>query len=206
MHVTNTKAKPPSFLRIIAAILGASVSLSCQTTTNGRAPNEAGGKVISVPDLGFRYTPPADLLDNTTPNGRQLRDHAVSYSTKLVLPILDMSSDDSDTSPEWHQTWIALFPRAALPNLTDAIAERKVSAALAGPYSKPAGEPQNTTIAGRTFLVSEFAQEEPPLLKHAKIYTTICKTQLVSFIFVSNSAAHVKAMEESLKSLDFSRH
>jgi hypothetical protein len=206
MRVTNPKATLPPFLRIIVAVLGASVFLSCQTATNGQAPNVTKEKVISVPDLGFRYTPPADLLDKTTPESRQLRDRAASYSTKLVLPILDMSSNDTDTSPEWRQVLIAIFPRAQMPNVTDAVAERKVSAALAGPHSNPVGESQSTTIAGRSFLVSEFTQDEPPLLKHAKIYTTICKTQLVSFIFVSNSAAHVKAMEESVKSLDFFGH
>jgi hypothetical protein len=93
-----------------------------------------------------------------------------------------------------------------LQNMTDAVAEEKFNVALAGPHSKPAGASESTTIAGRSFMVSEFTQGEPPLLEHAKIYTTICKTQLVSFIFVSNSAGQLKAMEESLKSLDFSGH
>ena len=206
MRVTYAKAILTCFSGILVAAVGGSALLACQTAGNGQVQTDAKGRVVSVPDLGFHYTPPADLVDNTTPEGRRLRDHAASYSTKLVLPILDMSSSDSDASPGWRQTWIALFPRAALPNLTDALAEWKVSSALAGSHSKPAGEPQTTTVAGRSFLVSEFTQEEPPLLKHARIYTTISKTQLVSFIFVSNSAEQVKAMEESLKTLDFSGH
>jgi hypothetical protein len=77
---------------------------------------------------------------------------------------------------------ISIFPRAQLSNLNDATAERKVNTALAGPRSTAAGEPQSATLGGITFLASEFEQREP-LLKHAKVYTTICKTQLVFLMY-----------------------
>ena len=76
--------------------------------------------------------------------------------------------------------------------------------ALAGPKAIATGAVQSAMLAGHTFRVSEFELKEPPFTKRAKILTSLCKGQLVSFVFVSNSAARVRVMEESLKTLDFS--
>jgi hypothetical protein len=91
-----------------------------------------------------------------------------------------------------------------LSNLSDSAAEEKINTALAGPKATVVVQPMNTVLAGRCFLVSEFEQKETPLTKHAEIFTTICKGQLVSFTLVSNSGKQVSVMEETLKSLDFS--
>jgi hypothetical protein len=99
-----------------------------------------------------------------------------------------------------------MLPRAQYSNLSDSAAEGKINTALAGPRASLVGQPQSAVLAGRNFLVSEFEQKEPPLIKHAKIFTTICKTQLVSFVLVSNSSQQVSAMEESVKTLNFSSH
>jgi hypothetical protein len=187
--------------KIVTLLLGAVISLSCQTAKKAEGPRS---EIVSVPDLGFRYTPPPGMKDKTTPASKQLRGHAAAYAAKAAEPILDLVSDGSDTSPEWHQVWVFLLPRAQLANVSEAIAEGKVNTALAGPNASPVGQPQTVTINGRSFFMSEFEQNEPPLLKHAKIYTAICKSQLISFIFVSNSAGQVKGMEQSLKTLDFS--
>ncbi len=180
-------------------VLACVISVCCQTS---KGTNRVD--VVSLPDLGLRYTPPAGLTDKTTPASKRFREHAASYTAKAAELILDMSSDDGDSSVEWHQVWMFVFPRAQLSNLDDAGAEAKMNAALAGPRSTSTGRPQAAVLAGRTFLVSEFEQKEPPLTKHAKIFTTICKTQLVSIAFVSNSEEQVKRMEGSLSSLDFS--
>jgi hypothetical protein len=146
------------------------------------------------------------MRDKTSSARAEARSHAGSYTAKAAELILDMSSDDADTTPEWHQLWIFIFPRAQLTNLDDSAAEGTMNTALAGPRAVVVGKPQSSVLAGQSFLVSEFEQKEPPLLKHAKVYTTICRTQMVSFVFVSNSAEQVKSMEESLKTLDFSGH
>ena len=185
----------------LAVLLICVICVSCQS---GTSAGELKSDAVSIPDLGFRYLPPTGLKDKTTPEARQLRDHASTYSAKAAEVILDLSSGADDSSPEWHQVWMFLFPRSLLPNLNDAAAEAKMNAAVAGPNSIPVGQPQPLTINGHGFLLSEFERKEPPLLKHARIYTTICKTQLVSFVFVSSSAEALKAMEESLKTLDFS--
>jgi hypothetical protein len=184
-------------------LLGISASLSCQTS-NSAQQSASQNEVVSVSSLGFRYTPPTGLTDKTSPMNKELRERADSYTTKAAQLLLDMSSNDSDSSGAWHQIWLFIFPRTELANLSDATAERKMNTALAGPHASPAGETAQITISGHRFLVSEFEQREPPLVKQAKIYTTICKTQLVSFVFVTNSAAPMKDLEESLKTLTFS--
>jgi hypothetical protein len=189
-------------LRIALLLLVAGIGLSCQTSGSG-APNQS---IVSVPDLGFSYAPPAGMIDKTSPASVQSRSHAASYSNRATQLLLDMSSGENDTAPDWHHVWIFMIPRAQYSNLSDSAAEGKINTALAGPRASPVGQPQSAVRAGRSFLVSEFEQKEPPLIKHAKIFTTICKTQLVSFVLVSNSGQQVSAMEESLKSLDFSSH
>jgi hypothetical protein len=188
--------------KVSVAVFVLAVFLSCQSSAP--AGSKASPSPISIPDLGLKYTPVAGMQDETSASNRQLRENAAAYATKAAQPILELSSDDADTKAEWHRLLIFIFPRAQLSALNDAAAEGKINTALAGPRAVAAGQPHNTNLGGRNFLVSEFEQSEPPLLKHAKVYTTICKTELVSFVLVSNSAEPMKGMEESLKSLSFS--
>ena len=189
-------------VRVALLMLAAGIFLSCQTSGSS-APKQS---IVSVPDLGFSYTPPAGMIDKSSPASVQSRSHAASYSNRATQLLLDMSSGENDTAPDWHHVWIFTLPRAQYSSLSDSAAEGKINTALAGPRASPVGQPQGTVLAGRSFLVSEFEQKESPLIKHAKIFTTICKTQLVSFVLVSNSGRQVSAMEESLKTLDFSSH
>jgi hypothetical protein len=180
---------------ILTFCLGWSLLVFTQTSSE---------RVVVLQDLGVRYTPPEGMTDKSTDAARQAREHAGAYKTKSAELLLDMSSDDSDIAPEWHQIWIFHYPRAQLANLTDWLAEAKVSSALAGPRATPSGQPKNAVLDGHSFLVSEFEQSEPPLTKRAKIYTTICKSQLLSFVFVANSSEQIATVEDSLKSLNFS--
>lgn len=115
-----------------------------------------------------------------------------------------MASNERDTAPNWRQLWIFLRPRAALANLSESAAEAKMNTLLAGPRATAVGSPHGVVLAGHKFVVSEFQQSEPPLLKHAKLYTISCKGQLVTLVFVSNPAERLDEMEDSLKSLKFS--
>lgn len=187
---------------VVLLTLVAGISLSCQTSGSS-APRQS---VVSVPDLGFSYSPPVGMTDKTSPASVQSRSHAASYSSRATQLLLDMSSGENDTAPGWHHVWIFTLPRAQYSSLSDSAAEGKINTALAGPRASPVAQPQGVVLAGHNFLVSEFEQKEPPLVKRAKIFTTICKTQLVSFVLVSNSSQQVSAMEESLKTLDFSNH
>lgn len=189
--------------KIAALLLGINSVFSSQTSSNAQS-NAAATEVVSVPDLEFRYTPPPGLEEVTTPADREERNHAASHSSNTLDLLLDARSDKIDTTPDWRQLWIEIYPRARWSKLTDSAAEEKMNVIAAGPRGSAVSKPRPVVIAGRHFVLSEFEDSEPPLLKHASIYTTICKTQLVSFIFVSNSADQVKAMEETMKTLKFS--
>jgi hypothetical protein len=189
-------------LKFTILALLATICLSCQSAGN-TTPSVT---TFSVPDLGFRYTPPARMKDETSPTAREAQGHAATYAGNAAELLLDMSSDESDTAPDWHQLWIFIFPRARLSQLNDSAAGGKMNTVLAGPKATAVGQPKSTLLAGHSFVVSEFEQNEPPLVKHAKIFTTVCKGQLVSFVFVSNSGGQISAMEETLKTLDFSSH
>lgn len=190
--------------KIAAASLGLGIAFFCQTSQISTAQNDKAPQAIPIPDLGFRYTPPPGMEEVTTAADRERRNHEASHSTKTVDLLLDMRSSPTDMLPDWRQVWILAYPRALLANLSDPAAEEKMNNASAGPRGSAVGQPQTVTIAGRNFTVSQYEDKQPPLLKHARIYTTICRTQLVSFIFVSNCADQVTRIEESLKSLSFS--
>ena len=188
-------------LRNFATIaLLAVIVLSCQKPGN----SASSSNTLSLPDLGVRYSPPGGMRDKTSPASRETRNGAASYAVRRAELLLDMSSDEDDTAPNWHQVWIFVFPRTGLAGLDDTAAEKKMNTALAGAKAAPATEPQRRMFAGHDFMVSEFEQKEPPLVKHAKIFTTVCKGQLLSFVLVSNSPSQVSAMEESLNTLNFS--
>ena len=174
------------------------MTLSCPRIAAGAT----GEDVFSIPDLGLSDVPPTGVMDRTSASAREARKHALA-NKKLNL-ILDMASNEVDTAPNWHQLWIFIRPRTQIANPTDAVAEAKMNTDLAGPRSSPVGSPQNAVVAGHNFVVSEFPQSEPPLLKHARIYSPSYKGQLLTLVFLSNSAAQVAVMEDSLKSLKFS--
>jgi hypothetical protein len=188
--------------KVAVLALFAGICFSCQSSGNSTS-NE---NVVSVPDLGFRYTPPTGMKDVTSPSSREARSHAASYTGNTLKLLLDLSSGGDDTVPDWHHVWIFTLPRAVWSTMTEPAAEGKMNSVAAGPRATAVGQPQSTAIAEHSFVVSEFEQKEPPLVKHAKIFTTVCKGQLVAFALVSNSEAQVSDMENSLKTLDFSSH
>ncbi len=185
--------------KIAVFVLLAWNCLSCKTP----AKPPAQGEVLSIPDLGFRYTTPPGMIDDTTPASKEARNHAAAHTGRNTELLLDLSSGE-DTAPDWRHVWIFTFPRAQFSALTDSAAEAKINGALAGSHSTAVGEPKPAVLAGRNFTISEYEQREPPLVKHAKIFTTINKGQLISLILVSNSAEQMVALEETLKTLDFS--
>ncbi|MGA8283264.1 MAG: hypothetical protein WB796_00835, partial [Candidatus Sulfotelmatobacter sp.] len=84
--------------RVASLLLVAGIGLSCQTSGSG-APKQS---IVSVPDLGFSYTPPAGMIDKTSPASVQSRSHAASYSGRATQLLLDMSSGETDTASDWH--------------------------------------------------------------------------------------------------------
>jgi hypothetical protein len=193
-------------LKINTFVLLAVTCLCCRSSGDGTSD----GSVFSLPDLGIRYTLPAKMKDVTAPEGREARNHAASHSSNTLELLLDLDSGrysgGNDRDPDWHHVWIITYPRSLWSNLSDPAAEEKLNTFVAGPRATAKRKPRRVVLAGHDFAVSEFEQKEPPLVKHAKIFTTICKGQLVSFALVSNSESQLSALEESLKTLEFSSH
>lgn len=181
-------------LWVFFLLLAVTVSVSCH--------RQQQSETVAIPGLGFRYTPPPGMEDQSPSESLQLRTSAASYTGSAAALLLHMTSGKDAQDPQWHDASLIMFPHSQLPNLTDPVAEAKLNEALASPAT-PTGPPQLITIGERSFVVSQFAEREPSL-KHATIFTTICKTQLVSFVFVSNSKDQLKAMQQSLRTLDFS--
>ncbi len=102
-------------------MLVTAIGLSCQTSGSD-SPRQG---IVSIPDLGFSYTPPAGMIDKTSPASLQSRSHAASYAARATQLLLDMSSGDGDLSPEWHQVWIFIVPRAQYSNFSDSAADGK---------------------------------------------------------------------------------
>ena len=86
---------------------------------------------------------------------------------------------ENDSSPDWHQIRIFIFPRNSLTKLDDAAAEEKMNNALAGPKAIATGATQSTMLAGHRFRVSEFELKEPPFTRHAKIFTALQRSACV---------------------------
>jgi hypothetical protein len=185
---------------VLAKAAISAICLGCSLLSYAQASPD---RVVVLPDLSVRYTPPEGMTDKSSVTAQQARERANAYRAKAAELLLDMSSE-SDTAPEWHQIWLFHFPRAQMANVSDWLAEAKLNSALAGPRAQPVGQPKSAVLDGHSFLVSEFEQTEPPFTKHAKIYTTLCRSQLLSFVFVANSAEQIARMEDSLKSLNFS--
>jgi hypothetical protein len=59
------------------------------------------------------------------------------------------------------------------------------------------------TFSGQVFVVTDFEQREPPLIKHAQVFTTVRANKFLIFAFTANSAGNVQPIADSMKTLEF---
>ena len=160
--------------------------------------------VLSDVPLGFRYTPPDKMFDETDSARESVRSRAAALHTTNVFDVLLSLGFGDDTGPEWFSVGVETFPRSKI-SITDAsAAEARINVLAGGARATLVGSPRVMTVAGQAFSVSEFEQSEPPLLKHARVYTTIRGDRFVTFSFSANSAAKIEPIAESMRSLEFS--
>jgi hypothetical protein len=150
--------------------------------------------------LGFRYVPPGEMRDKTARFGLQIKDQ--SGKARTLGTLLAMSSGpDSDVST-WRSTTIVTYQRSAVSGPDDAKAEAQMSAWVA--HSNDASAlPKSVVISGQRFSVSVFGLQEGTVKKGAVVWTTIRKGKLLSFAFVANSPVQLKALTETMKSVQF---
>jgi hypothetical protein len=112
--------------RKAARVLLMIIACSPSTMRAGDSPPS----IISIPDFGIRYTPPPRMVDKTSNSATKAREHAASYSIRMAETLLEMASNDDDTSSDWHQLVLFIFPRAQFSQLDDAAAAQKINAAM----------------------------------------------------------------------------
>jgi hypothetical protein len=157
----------------------------------------------SNPVLGFRYVPPGEMEDETASGRAKMRVRATERHTNNTLELLlSMSSGADDRDSSWHSLTIETYPRQKFSDLDDASAEAKMTAWVAC-TSSLLEKPRSTVLAGQSFTVFVFARQEGTIKKGAVVWTTIRKGKLLSFAFAANNPDQLKALTETMKSVQF---
>src|SRR5712692_8289550 len=152
----------------------------------GEAETKAGkasspSNAYSNVSLGFSYIRPSEMRDETNTQRAEIRARAAARRTSNTLDLLlSMSSGPDATTADWHLLSIETYPRRKFSNLDDISAEAKMSAWVAGTSSLP-GKPRSVVLAGQSFAVFVFGEQDGAIRKGAVVWTTIRKDKLLSF-------------------------
>jgi len=188
-------------LPAVAALL---LSLSVPALPQADAVGVLKDGVFSDAELGFRYTLPKGLSDETSYAQEALRKHAAALGTSNTLDVLlRMTSGPDDTDPDWHAVSIETYSRSKIAARDDEAVKARMNVWVAGAGVSAVGGPEHASMAGTNFVVSTFEKSEPPLHKHARVYTTIRNGKLLSIAFTANSADKIDPIADSLQMLEF---
>ena len=156
-------------------------------------------------ELGFRYTLPKGLTDETSYSRDELRKRAAALRTSnnTLEILLRMTSGPPDTAPEWHAISIQTYSHSKFAGLDDRAVEAKMNGWMAGDGVTAIGEPKRVSIAGANFVVTNFEKSEPSHVKYARIYSTIRNGKLLGFAFTANSVDKLQPLAGSLETLEF---
>jgi hypothetical protein len=156
--------------------------------------------------LGFRYTPPADMRDFTSVDRQSVQQKAAARGTTNTLTILlSLRSKSDDTAADWHSVGIETYPRQKVGAVSDRDASQTFSRWVAG-NGKAVGVPSDVTIGQFHFLISTFELQEGQLVKHARIYTTVCDGRMLSLAFSANSSDVLNSIVASMKTFEPMEH
>jgi Domain of unknown function (DUF1906) len=159
--------------------------------------------VFSDTQIGFRYTPPKGLQDETSYAQEALRSQAAATGTKNTLTIeLRMTSGPDDSAHEWRAISIETYPRSRVSGMDDNALKAKMNVWVAGEGISAVGAPERMSVAGEDFVVSNFEKGKQPFIKHARVYTTIRNGMLISFAFTAYSTDQIGLMADSLRTLE----
>lgn len=152
--------------------------------------------------LGFRYKPPNAMHDKTARFPALQIHNSLAGTPQTLSTLLAMSSGPDSSVPDWCSVTIVTYPRNAVPEPDDAKAEAQMSAWVA--HSKDASAlPKSAVISGQGFSVSVFGLQEGTVKKGAVVWTTVRKGKLLSFAFAANSPEQLKALAETIKTVQF---
>jgi len=163
------------------------------------------GGVFSDAELGFRYTLPKGLIDETSYSREDLRKRsaALGTSNNTLEILLRMTSGPPDTAPAWHAISIQTYSHSKFAGFDDRAVEAKMNGWMAGDGVAAIGDPKRVSIAGENFVVTNFEKSEPPHVKYARIYSTIRNGKLLGFAFTANYVDELQPLADSLETLEF---
>lgn len=166
-------------------------------------PRMSPNRVFSDTTLGFRYSEPDGMSDDTKSGRTEIHSRAAASGTTNTLDLLlAMTSGADSTALQWRSLTIESYPRDKFSNLADAAAEAKMAAWVAGVSNQTANS-RSVRLAGQDFVVSVFGQQIGSIRKAAVIWTTTRRGKLLSFAFVANSPTQLQKLAESMKSVSF---
>ena len=143
--------------------------------------------VYSSVELGFRYRLPSGLSDETSYARESLQKKAADlHTTNTFDVLLRVTSGPDDSVPEWHAISIQSYSRAKFVDRDDGAVEARMNQLVAGSGTAAVGKSERESIAGVNFTVSNFEKSEPPLEKHARVYSTVLKGKVLSIAFTAN--------------------
>jgi hypothetical protein len=152
----------------------------------------------------FRYTPPKGFIDETSDARESVRTRAAAWHTNNTFNVLlSMTSGQDDAAPDWRLVSIETYLRSKFAGWTNEAVETKINVWAAESHASAVGDPKLVAMGGASFMVSTFEQSEPPLKKHAHVYSTIRNGQLLVIALTANSEEGVKSLETSLQTLQF---
>lgn len=158
--------------------------------------------VYSNKQFGFHYTPPGGMVDHTESSKRQIQKQATASEGIHVLSLLLAISSEPDNDANWASVTIETYPRSAFSEPNDAKAEAQMNAWVA--HSKDVNAlPKSALTSGQSFTVSVFGRREGSVRKGAVIFTTTRRGKLLSFAFATNSPERLKALTETMKTVQF---
>jgi len=159
------------------------------------------GSPLIYEDLGFRYTPPANLCDSTAYDRETVQEKAAALHTTKVLDVrLSLQSLSEDTAAGWERIGIETYPREKLSELNDRDAILKVSRWVARIAKEEAV--REVKVGDLHFTVLTFQLREGELVRLADVYTTIRRGRVISFSFSANSKSVLTRIEASIDSID----
>ena len=167
------------------------------------APTESHARGYLNNSIGFHYMPPGGMHDKSEQLRREVQEQAEALQTNNTLRVLlAMSSGPDSDAANWASVTIETYPRNAVSEPDDAKAGAQMNAWVAN--SKNASAlPKSLVISGQRFTVSVFGLQEGTVRKGAVVWTTVRRGKLLSFAFAANSPDQLKALAESMKSIEF---
>jgi hypothetical protein len=192
-----------SELRFYSLIVFGLIVLSGNVDAQLGRTQPSSKTTYSNANLGFLYPLPRGMRDKTVRFKSDTREQATYEHTSNTLNAVLAASTGTDGSAlDWCSVTIESYPRSALPELDDSKAKAQMNAWVA--HSKNANSlPKSVTISGQAFTVSVFGLQEGMVRKGAVVFTTVRKEKLLSFAFVANSPQQLKALTETMKTVQF---